>query len=354
MLMGILSNKPYFYGMILVTGGTGLVGAHLLYALLKKHDRIRATHRATSDLEDVKKVFSFYTNDTQSLYNRIDWAVANIIDVPALTPAFEGVTTVYHCAAFISFNPKHYHILKKTNVEGTANIVNLCLDYKIEKLCYVSSVATLGNTLDGGLIDEETDWDPELKNSVYAITKFGAEMEVWRGIQEGLAAVIVNPGIILGEWFWNSGSGSLIKSAAKGSKYYTNGSSGFVDVCDVVTVMITLMEGPFRDQRYILVSENVTYHDFLSQLAMHFNQKPPSKSIRKNTLLLLSSLDWLAHLLFRSKRKLLRPIVEAMFTETLYNHSKVLSELNFKFKPLEETLARVTKNYSSSSTGSAN
>jgi len=335
--------------MILVTGGTGLVGAHLLYSLLQKHVKVRATHRSSSNLDDVKKVFSFYTEDTQTLFDKIEWVQTNITEIPALTLAFEGVTHVYHCAAFISFNPKHYYLLKKTNIEGTANVVNLCLAKGIQKLCYVSSIATLGNTLDESSVDEETDWNPEENHSVYSITKFGAEMEVWRGVQEGLNAVIVNPGVILGAWFRNSGSGMIVRKAAKGNKYYTSGSTGFVDVRDVVKVMVLLMEGAHVKERYILVGENMNYQGFLGRMARLFGKKPPSKAIGKGTLLFLSKLDALSSFLFRRKRKLLKSMVESMYDSTHYDNSKVTSELNFEFTPMEETLARIVKSYSSSS-----
>ncbi|MCB0464194.1 MAG: NAD-dependent epimerase/dehydratase family protein, partial [Aequorivita sp.] len=196
--------------MILVTGGTGLVGSHLLFFLLKKNERVRAIHRKSSDIQSVKKVFALYTPEVESLFNKIEWIEADITDIPALKEVFMGIKKVYHCAAFISFNPSKYKVLKKANVEGTANIVNLCLANNIEKLCYVSSVATLGSNLKDQLISEETSWNPDEKNSVYAITKYGAEMEVWRGTQEGLDAVIVNPGLILGTSPDNGGSSIII------------------------------------------------------------------------------------------------------------------------------------------------
>lgn len=345
----VYSKKPYFYGMILVTGGTGLVGANLLYSLLQKHAKVRATHRSWSNLEAVKKVFSFYSENVQALFDKIEWIETNITEVPALTIAFEGVTEVYHCAAFISFNPKHYYLLKKTNIEGTANVVNLCLANGIQKLCYVSSIATLGDALDESAVDEESDWNPEENHSAYSITKFGAEMEIWRGIQEGLNAVIVNPGVILGEWFRNSGSGVIVQNAAKGSRFYTTGSTGFVDVRDVVKVMTLLMEGSYTGERYILVGENMKYRDFLGRMAPLFGKEPPSKSIGRNTLRFLSKLDALRSFLFRRKRKLHKSMVDTMYHSTHYSNSKIKTELHFEFTPMEETLKRIVKNYSSSS-----
>ncbi|MEL6813078.1 MAG: NAD-dependent epimerase/dehydratase family protein [Bacteroidota bacterium] len=333
--------------MILVTGGTGLVGAHLLYALLKKHPKVRATHRATSDLDAIKQVFSSY-GDSRS-FDRIQWVVADITEIPALTDAFIGITRVYHCAAFISFNPKHLRPLRKINTEGTAHIVNLCLNNHIEKLCYVSSIATLSAKSDSSHIDEESDWNPEEDNGVYAITKYGAEMEVWRGVQEGLNAVIVNPGVILGEGFWDTGSGTIVKNAARGVNYYTPGGTGFVDVLDVVKAIVMLMDSDIKNERYVLVGENMYYKDVLSRLAYHFGNKAPTKKLGKGTLIFLSRLDAVRHSFFGGKRKLIRSMVNSLFTSSVYDSSKIERDLNFQFTPMDKTIKRVVENYSSSS-----
>lgn len=331
--------------MVLVTGGTGLVGAHLLYHLVLKHPKVRATHRKTSDLTSVKKVFSYFTQDTEILYQKIEWIEANITEIPALTKAFEGITHVYHCAAFVSFNPKHYHALKKANIEGTANVVNIALANNVKKICYVSSIATLGQSLNGENINEETAWNPEENNSVYSITKYGAEMEVWRGTQEGLDAVIVNPGVILGEGYWHSSSGRLISRAANGSKHYTQGSSGFVDIKDVVKAMVALMESDIKNERFVLVSENLTYKEFLGGLSVALGKPAPSKSISKRRLLFLSSLDWLSSNLFGTKRRLLKGMIHSMFRHSKYDASKIEKALDFQFTPYDETITRIVKNY---------
>ncbi|MEM7186800.1 MAG: NAD-dependent epimerase/dehydratase family protein [Bacteroidota bacterium] len=335
--------------MILVTGGTGLVGAHLLAHLAQKNTPIRATHRASSDLDAVKEIFRIYGPEVEHLYSSIEWMEANIIEIPALERAFEGISEVYHCAAYISFNPKNFRALKKTNVEGTANLVNLSLAKGIKKFCHVSSIATLGTSVDGQPIDEESFWNPEENHNVYSLTKHGAEMEVWRGVQEGLIAVIVNPGVILGEGFWNSGSGIIVKNAAKGSKFYTPGGSGFVDVRDVVTVMQLLMESHIASERYILVAQNLTYLQLLTKLAKAFENTPPTKELPRSMFNWLSRLDAFASFFFGTKRKLLRAMVDAMYSVSTFNNEKVRSNLNFQFTPIEETIERVAKNYSSSS-----
>ncbi len=338
-------KNPYFRVMILVTGGTGLVGSHLLYFLLKDNQTVRAIHRKSSDLEAVKEVFSYYTSAYDVLFNKIDWVEADITQIPSMTEAFKDITHVFHAAAYISFDPKHYYKLKKVNIEGTANVVNLCISNKVEKLIHVSSIATLGKVQKEALISETTKWNSEDKNSVYAISKFGGEMEVWRGTQEGLNATIVNPGIILGSGHWNSGSGVVLKSVAKGIPFYTSGGIGIVDVQDVAKAMTLLMQNSISNQSYILVGKSIYYKELFSELAVHLSKKPPKKKVPKWLLMAFSKADWLLSIIFRTKRRLLKATVHSLYKLSFYNTSKVETDLNFSFIPYKETLARVAKNY---------
>ena len=318
-----------------------MVGAHLLYFLLKENRQVRAIHRKDSDIDSVKKVFALYTSEADSLFNKIEWMEADIIDIPALTPTFENVTQVYHCAAIINFNPAKYKTLKKVNVEGTANVVNLCLAKNIDKLCYVSSVAAFGSALKGQSINEKTSWNPDEKNNVYAITKYGAEMEVWRGTQEGLDAVIVNPGIIFGISPHDEGSGIITSLGSRGIPFYPTGGMGFVDVQDVVKAMISLMDSQIKNKQYVLVSENVTFKEILTRLAVLYGKKPPTKKLSKSLMFFLSGIDWLSSNIFGTKRKLTRATVRSMFSSPLYDSSKISDELGFEFTGVEETLKRI-------------
>lgn len=327
--------------MILVTGGTGLVGSHLLYFLLQENEKVRAIHRAKSDLNSVKKIFSLYTSEADSLYNKIEWVEASVNDIPALTEAFKNITRVFHCAAIISFDSSEYKLLKKVNIEGTANIVNLSLANDVKKLCYVSSVSTLGSNIIGSFISEETPWNSDEKNSVYAITKYGAEMEVWRGTQEGLDAVIVNPGVILGTSPNNDGSGVIVGLGAKGIPFYPSGSMGIVDIKDVVRAMIFLMNSEVKNEQYILVGKNITFKELLSKLAVLFEKKPPTKKLSKGIMLFISGIDWLLNKLFNTKRKVVKANVLSMFTNTTYNTDKLRDQFDFKYTPTDETLKRI-------------
>ena len=331
--------------MILVTGGTGLVGAHLLYTLIDNNEEVRAIYRKTSDLNAVKKVFSYYTSEVDRLFNKIDWQLADITDVLSLEVVFENVDYVYHCAAYISFNPRHFKTLKKVNVEGTANVVNLCISEKVIKLCYISSVASLGKTENESLITEECEFNPNDRNSVYSITKHQAEMEVWRGSQEGLEVVIVQPGVIIGEGIWSSASGGIFRTIAKGLKFYTPGGIGIVDVKDVVKAMIYLTKSELKNQAYILVGENILYKKLLTKISNKLHRKAPKLLISKTLMLSFANFDWVLNKLFKTRRKLLKSTVRNLFKRSFYDSSKITTTTNFNFRDLDKTIERVAGNY---------
>lgn len=331
--------------MILVTGGTGLVGSHLLYNLASNKKKVRAIYRREHKLDTVKKVFSYYTEHSESLFNSIEWVEANLTDITALTNAFKEVTHVYHCAAFVSFEPDKYHQLRKINIEGTANIVNLCVSHNIKKLCYISSIAAIGHHANyEKLITEDTHWNTEDDNSVYAITKYGAEIEVWRGTQEGVDAVIVNPGIIVGPGFWKgAGSSSLIRLIYKGVPYYTNGSTGYVGVWDVASVMQQLMESNIKNEGFILVSDNLTFKNFIYKVANALKVEPTKKKASAFLLELGWRLDWLRHKLTGKRRQLSKHTAKSARQRTLYDNSKIKNALDFQFTPIDEVIEKTSK-----------
>ena len=219
---------------------------------------------------------------------KIEWVNADLLNIPELELAFQGVTKVYHCAAWISFNPKHKNKMMQTNIEGTTNIVNLCLAHRIHKLCHVSSVASLGRPRDGSSTNENTPWLNSPENSYYALSKYHSEMEVWRGIEEGLNAVIVCPAIILGPGKWEKGSSMLFKQVWKGLSFYTSGTNGFVDVRDVVNVMIQLMKSKIKSERFILCSESIPFKKTFDYIAEALGKKKPHLKVGP----FLSAFSW--------------------------------------------------------------
>lgn len=323
--------------MILVTGGTGLVGSHLLFELAMANTKVRAIYRTESKLEAVKKVFSYYTDTPAILFDKIDWVQTDILDIPTLEQVFTDIHFVYHAAALISFDPRDFDLLYKTNVEGTANIVNLCIAHKVKKLCYVSTIGAIGPSIPGKKATEENDWNEQNAN-VYALTKHAAEMEVWRGSQENLQVVIVNPGVIIGPGFWETGSGTLFKTAMRGRKYAPPGGSGFVNVTDVIKIMTRLMESNITGERFILVSENLSFKDILTKVTKAMGKNPPTKIIKLWQLKILRYLDYLSHLLTGNKRRITRNTIYGLQHQETYDNHKIKMALNREFEPLEKSI----------------
>ena len=326
--------------MILVTGATGLVGSHLLVQLLQENEEVKALFRSEKQIEKVKNVFAFH-NQT-ALFYKINWVKGDITDIPSLEIAFENVTNVYHCAALISFDPSDEDELRKINIEGTANVVNCCIDFGIKKLCHVSSIAALGNPKEHeNTITEETEWNPEELHSDYAITKYGAEMEVFRGHQEGLEVVIVNPGVIFGYGFPKKGSDVIIQSVKKGLSFYTKGNIGIVSVEDVTNCMVQLMKSSVNGERYTLVGENISTKALLDFIAEELKLKKPSIEATKLMTSIAWRMDWLLSKILNRKRKLTRSTTNSSHATTTFDTSKIEKELNFTFQKKESYLKTI-------------
>ena len=330
--------------MILVTGGTGLVGAHLLYHLIKNDENVRAIYRSEDKINNTKEVFSFYTDD-KSLFSKIEWFKADITDVPSMIPAFKDVKKVYHSAALISFNPKDYLEMRRVNIHGTAIIVNLSIDAKVDKICFVGSIASVGDSLNGNVITEENEWNKEADNSGYSITKFGAEMEIWRASQEEVDVVIVNPGVILGSGFWNTGSGKLFSKVSKGLKFYTKGITGFVGVKDVVNSMILLMNSEVKNQRFILVSENKSFKEIFFSIADAFGKKRPTKKIKPWQTAIFWRVSWVFSQLTGKEPLLSKYSAKSAHSISKYSSEKIENSFGFQFEKMNKVIKETTSNY---------
>ncbi|WP_424492451.1 SDR family oxidoreductase [Salinimicrobium sp. GXAS 041] len=330
--------------MILVTGGTGLVGSHLLLDLMKSGEKVRAIHRKNSDLESVKKVFSHEhsAEEANRLFTKIEWVVADLTDIPSLEKAFTGIKKVYHCAALVSFDPSAYQQLRKANIEGTANIVNLCIKNNIEKLCYVSSIATFDKKLGENVISETSFWNKEENHNIYAITKYGAEIEVWRASQEGVPVVIVNPGIIIGPGFWNSGSGEIFSRINSGLKYHFPKVSGFVGVYDVVKSMRALMSSPIKNEEFIVVSENISFRRIFELTAKYLDKPAPQRELKP----WMVAVGWAGQRflsLFGKKQQLTRHSVKDLYQDSFYSNQKIKEALSFKFEEMDLVIKKTAK-----------
>ena len=332
--------------MIFVTGGTGLVGAHLLHELTSAGKQVKALKRKTSDISQVLKTFSCYTENAETLFNKIEWVDGDILDYFSLEKSLKGVTEVYHCAAIISFNPKERKKTIANNVEGTSNIVNASLENRIKKMCHVSSVAALGNSLNGSPITEETNWLPSKKVTGYSESKFFSELEIWRGIEEGLDAVIVNPSIILGPTKWENGSAQFFKLMNDEFKFYSRGIKGFIDVRDVVKAMITLMDDQHfektKNQRFLLSAENLSMQDLFFRIADAL-EKPRPKYFTSDFIL---GIIWrtakIASLFTGKPPFLTRETATSSNKNSYYDGSKIKQFIDFEYTPVNDTIVQTS------------
>ena len=334
--------------MILVTGATGFLGSHIVCSLLQAGYSVCGLKRDKSSLQEFDYIFSYrFQNQTEqeksSFQQKLSWIDGDINDVLSLEEAFSGVEQVYHCAAMISFHAKDQDQMMHVNVDGTANVVNAALMKGVKKLCYISSIAAIGRTKSGQLIDEKTHWEESSNNSNYSVSKHKAEMEVWRGIEEGLNAVIVNPGVIMGVGDWNKGSVNMLKMVAKGLPFYSTGVNGYVDVEDVAKASILLMAKELFAQQFILISENISVKDFFETAAKELSKKAPYIKVNK----LLAEIAWrvmaLKKILTGKQANITKETARASLNQYFYNNQKVKDAIQFDFKPVKQTIAEACK-----------
>jgi nucleoside-diphosphate-sugar epimerase len=325
------------HSTILVTGGTGFVGAHLLYHLTLSGKHVKALKRSSSSTGLTRKTFSWYAPFSIEQWERIYWIEGDIMDIPSLQEAFDGVDYVYHVAAIVSFQKQNKSTIESVNQVGTANVVNIALEKHIRKLLYVSSIGTLGRVQNTDIVSETTYWSNK-KTSVYSKSKYEAEQEVWRGMAEGLTAVIVNPSIIIGPGNWNQGSPQLFETMWKGLKFFTSGSNGFVGVNDVAKLMIQLMDRDLQGERYILSSENVLYEQLFNWMADALQVARP----KYKAGLFLSAVAWrflaLAGLFTGRKSSITKETAETANQQYRYSNAKILAATGVKFMPVKDCI----------------
>jgi len=314
------------------------LGSHVLYELAKANRCVRALYRDKNRIAFVKRIFSYYQPDYLELLNKIEWIQADINDYFTLTECMQDVNQVYHIAGLVSFNNKDRQQLNRINTAGTANVVNACLETGVGKLCHVSSIATLGELNGHEPVHEDVVWNQGSSASAYAISKFRGEMEVWRGIYEGLDAVIVNPSVIIGPGMWIGPGKQIFLSIQKGLKYYPSGSSGYVDVRDVARTMILLSDSHHTGERYILNAENIPHQKYINLLADAMGRSRPrylvTPFLAKIAVIAESIRAILTGLPLRINLKTLE-----IASETLaYSNAKVCDALGIAFMPIEESV----------------
>jgi nucleoside-diphosphate-sugar epimerase len=326
--------------MDFVTGGTGIVGSHVIDALLQQGREVRALLRKGSDASIVKRILKHYHADGEERFQRIQWAEGDLFDADALREAMHGVEHVYHCAALVSFDPRDGRDLHAINVTGTANVVDAALEAGVKRLCHVSSTATIGGGMDGRTGDETKPFVEDSRSSGYAISKAEAELEVHRGIAEGLQAVMVNPCVVIGPGVAGRSSMTMIERISKGTRFFPAGSNAVVDARDVATAMTRLITEGAVGERYLLIGENLPYRKLFSLIAASAGRPAPSLLLPKWAL----EIGWRAEAL----RTLFggRPLITRYTAGTAsrlrhYDGSKAERLLGIRFRSVEETVANV-------------
>jgi nucleoside-diphosphate-sugar epimerase len=322
--------------MILVTGGTGFLGAYIIKHLVEKGYAVRAIRRSNNLPVYIPK----------SIFDKVEWVEGDILDVVSLEDAMEGADTVIHAAAIVSFARKQQKKMYQVNVDGTANMVNIALEKNIKRFIHISSIAALGRKTDGGNVDEEKKWEESKANTHYAKSKYKAELEVWRGLGEGLNGVILNPSTILGYGDWNAGSSAIFKNVYNEFKWYTSGINGFVDVEDVAVATVMLMESEIQDQRFIINGDNWPFRNLMNTMADSFKKNKP----KRHATPFLLSIAWRVEKIksfFTGKKPLLtKESAKVAHSKTLFDNKKFLKTFpQFSFTPLEKTIQKACEKY---------
>ncbi len=317
--------------MVLVTGGSGLVGTALINVLLQNGEQVRAIYNKTA-----------LSNNNSN--GKLHQVACNILDVVTLAEVMAGITEVYHCAGLVSFRKEDVQDLYKINVEGTANVVNAALTAGVKRMVHVSSVAALGRIREDEPINEKMSWTPETSNSRYGESKYLGEMEVWRGVAEGLEAVVVNPVIILGPGNWHDGSTAIFSSVYNEFPWYTNGTTGFVDVRDLANAMYMLMKTGINAEKFIVSAQNASYREVLNIMADAFGKKRPHKEVTPFLAKLVVILQSIKSKLTGKKALVTKETALTSLAEVNFDNNKLLAHLpSFQYRPLQQTIVDTCK-----------
>ena len=330
--------------MIFVTGGTGLVGSHILMKLSQDNIPFKALKRSSSSLEVCKDVFIHY--NAESLFHSIIWEEGDVNDIPSLETAMQNCDKIIHAAAMVSFHNEEADLMHKINVEGTENMMNVALSMGIKKVSYISSIASLGRNSTEEMVDEDCYFRVSKKESNYSLSKYYSEQEVWRASQEGLDVVIINPSVILGPGDWTKGSSQIFTKLYKGLKFYTTGCTGYVDVVDVANCAILLLQSDIKNERFIVNGANMKFRNLFDLIAEGFGNKKSSIKVTP----LLKGIAWRMEFIisFITGRKplLTKETANSAMKNNSYSTQKIKDAIGYKFTPIQESITKYCKWFS--------
>jgi dihydroflavonol-4-reductase len=329
----------------LVTGASGILGSYVVAELVKQGEKVVACRQTTSSLEPIQKVFALQFDDWEEKFNKVEWRELDIASLLSIEAALQGIDTVYHCAGFVSFHASDGARLFQINEQGTANMVNVCLSIPGIHFCHVSSVGTLNNSEHRGALDESVFWKSTGKEGQYAISKYNAEREVWRGIEEGLKAVIVNPGVILAPAFWQQSSLELVHRVYKGNRFYTRGQTAYVMAEDVAAVMVKLVKQKIFGKRFLVLENNYSYHSIFEALRKGFHYKGKLIEVPARGLRVVSALERFFSFFIGRDVVLSPSVMRAAFNQQPYSGEALNKTLKHEFIPVLGGIAKLCEIY---------
>lgn len=320
----------------MVTGATGLLGSHLIFQLVSRGQAVRALYRSEDRKMLVREIFNFYSPENgQDYFDQIEWVKGDILDIIFLEELITEGCDLYHCAALVSFHHRDFSSMIKLNREGTENVVNVALYRNVRKFCHASSVAAIGNDASDE-ITEKTKWKNTPETSGYAISKYGAERAVWRGIEEGLNAVIVNPSVIFGAGNWNDSSLTIFRTVAKGLRYYPPGANATVDARDVAEIMIRLMDTSISSERFLCVGSNQSFQELMTVISKEVGVSPPRIAAKRWQVKTVRLILALWNGIIGKRSSITKDNVSNLFTSKQYSNEKIKKALGIEFRGLEE------------------
>ena len=323
-------------GKILVTGGTGFLGAYIIKTLVEKNLQVRAIRRS------IKVPFFI----SENIFDKVEWLDGDILDLVALDEAMKGIDSVIHSAAIVSFSKKNRKEMYKVNVEGTENVVNLALENKVRRIIHISSVAALGRTSKTAMVDEDKNWEENSNNTHYAISKHHAEMQLWRGFAEGLTGLILNPSTILGYGDWHQSSCAIFQNAYREFPWFTKGINGFVGVEDVAEAAVRLLLSDLHQKRFVVSSENISFQELFGLIAEGFNRKKPHREATPMMGEIAWRLELLKSMITGQKPLLTKETAKVAHSKTSFNNAAVLAALpGFSFQPLKDVIKKSCEKY---------
>lgn len=336
-------NKPH--GMTFVTGATGFLGSHLLYRLMQSGEPVRALIRNRAKIEGIRRIWQTYPDPGLDRLERVEWVDGDLLDYPVLLEQLQHISHVYHAAGWVGFDRADRRHMMEVNVTGTANLINACLQNGSPRICHVSSIAALGDSEAGSAVDETRLWVQGSVSSAYALSKFQGEMEAWRGYYEGLPVVIVNPSVITGPGMWEGPAGQLLRQIEKGLPFVPPGSSGYVDVRDVVQVMVDLMESGVSGERFIVSAENLPHREVMRYISERIGKPLPARVLTPFLIRAGSAAERILAFMLHRKPRFTKESLMVSVSVSAYSSQKIRETLSCSFIPVRESIRDSLRTY---------